>query len=300
MLEDNPFYRETPETEPPAPEYDPLPEAPYDDAGSGADMPVPVADQPQGAAGQPGHSPGVSPYASVPGIAEAPREPASGMLALGDKLDLWAAFALVLVVATLRHSEAFENALGRILKFLRRFALPALALLFAAAFSVFTMPYLFGTGVSGDINALSMLEFGAAIFLNATSLALIAAEFFKARSAAGGGPAEFPGIRFLQLSLWTFLLCALLFLFFTESKIAFMALYFFSLLNAAAMFSRLGAAELKALGKFTPISAGLQLALVGSLVGICAVAIAGALIAGAPLSSPDERKRLGRMLGRMI
>jgi hypothetical protein len=298
LLEDNPFYRESPEMGPVQPELGPLSGGGYEDAEPDAAPSGRASGLPPDAATQ--GPAGVSTYTSVPDIAGASREDASGMLAASDKLNLWSVAAVIAVVMMLRQSGAFENALARISGFLRRFALLALAMLFAAAFSIFTLPYAFKTGVSGDINALAMLEFGVVIFLNATSVVCLAAVFLRAKGLIRGEAAAFPGIKFLQLSLWTFLLCALLFLFFTESNIAFMALYCFAFLNAAAMFAKLGAAELSSLEKWIPAAIGLQLALVGSLVGVYAVLMAGAVLAGAPLSSPDDRKRFVRILGKMV
>ncbi|MDR1476701.1 MAG: hypothetical protein LBI17_01070 [Rickettsiales bacterium] len=298
MLEDNPFYRESSDVPEPAeaPEYSDM----DDDAAPDTAPPEQTSETPpESSATGTLPSAGVATYTSVPDIgSDAPC--AAGTLRAYDKLNLWSVLAVVALLVAAAKGGRFESAVNRVARFLRKYALLSLAALFGAALMAFTFPRALGAGVSGDMSLFAMLEFGFVVFLNATSSAYFAVSYLRRRDARGDGPVSFDGVKFLQMSMWTFLASALLFLFFTESRIAFMAFYAIAAANAWLMFSKLCGADLRSLDRTMPASIGMQLAILGSLTGMYLILMAGAVLAGRSLASPDERRRVARILKRMV
>jgi hypothetical protein len=302
MLEDNPFYRENPDMpeqfgEFASPEMDE--DSMVEDTAPDTAPPEQVSETPpESSATGSLPSTGVSTYASVPAIGSEARCDA-GMLRAYDKLNLWSVLAVVVLLAVAARGEKFEGFLARVAKFLRKYAVLWLAALFGATLAAFTFPRALGTGVSGDISLFAMLEFGLAVFLNATAATFLAVSCLRRRGMLADEPTSLAGVKFLQMSLWTFLASALLFLFFTESRIAFVTLYVFAVANAWLMFSKVDGADLRSLDKAVSLFIGLQIALLGSLTGIYLVLMAGAVVAGYSLASTDGRRRLARIFRRM-
>jgi hypothetical protein len=236
-------------------------------------------------------SSGVSTYTSVPAIGGGAPDCDFRTLTSWDKLNLWSVIIAVAFIALFHAHEIFQAAVRRTAGYMKKYAAAITTILLALTFAIFSKPDFFKTGISGNINIFTLIEFSAIIILGATTLTYTLAKamcerniIFKDREAS------FAGMKFLLWSSWTFLLTSILFLFFTESEIAFITLFIFACGNAAVMLIKPDLNALKGLKKLTAISIALQIALLGSLLGIYLIAAAGAAFAGECLSLEDNRR----------
>ena len=167
-------------------------------------------------------STGVSTYISVPDITTEKQICNLKMLTVWDKINMWTVFLSIAILLIFFGKEGFEKLAQKITKVLKKFQFIINILFFALTITVFLYPKFFNSGISGNINIFTMIEFALFIFLNSATTIFIIEKFLKKKNFIfKDKKVSFSGISFLKKSLWTFTFTSLLFFFFTEAQIAY-------------------------------------------------------------------------------
>lgn len=234
-------------------------------------------------------STGVSTYVSIPDIQEEKQLCDNNFLTVWDKINMWSAIILVVIALIFFTRKSFTNLIKKITNIFEKykFILNIFFLIFTVY--IFLYPTFFNNGISGKINIFTMLEFVAFIIINSALLTYIAIKYLKGKNKVfKDRNVVFSGIFFLKRSLWIFTLTAILFFFFTETELAFSFLYFCSFLTSIITFNQLDFTKLNEISKLPYIMLSIQIIIIGSLLGLYPVLIAGSILTGYYLSDKNE------------
>ncbi|MDR3126082.1 MAG: hypothetical protein LBT92_00430 [Rickettsiales bacterium] len=268
MAEDNPFIVDEGPRELPI-DLGPAPDAVPEGAASGTEAGYAQEEAADAVAPQ------TAAYVPVPGICET-RLAAGQQGGFADKADAWAAAALaVALVFSLRRGH--DGFLARTGAFLRRFSWLAFVFVAAAAYAAFAYPAQLRVGVPGALGFLALAEFTALLSLAAAGMAVSSVHFFKRR--ANGWSVEFAGERYLFGSIGVMFLTSFMLLLFTESSIAFGALFVLAFAAAFFFFARPGNSRVSGMPALSVACIGAAVAVSGSLAGMSLLCVFGAALA---------------------
>ncbi|MGN0929926.1 MAG: hypothetical protein ACI4N3_04765 [Alphaproteobacteria bacterium] len=246
-------------------------------------------------------STGVSTYISIPDIKKENQSCNLNMLTIWDKINMWTVFLSVVIVLIFFTRKSFKKLMEKISKFIEKYQFILNLLFLGFTMTVFLHPTFFNSGISGNINIFTMIEFVLFIILNSSLFTYLTIRFFKRKNFIfKDKDVSFSGISFLKKSMWVFTLTGILFFFFTESKIAFITLYIISLITLIIMFNQVDFTKLNSLTYFPYILFTLQIFLMGSLLGVYLILIIGTILTGYYLSNKDENKNLKNILKSLI
>lgn len=246
-------------------------------------------------------STGVSTYISIPDIKKEEKICNLNMLTVWDKINMWTVFLSVAIVLIFFTRNSFKKLINKLSIYMGKYQFILNLLLLCFTMTVFLHPTFFNSGISGDINIFTMIEFALFIILNSSLFTYLVVKFFKRRNFIFKDKGvSFSGIYFLKRSMWIFMLTSILFFFFTESKIAFIVLYFISCLTLMITFNQIDFTKLNTLVNFSYMLFAFQIFLIGSLLGIYLILIIGSILTGYYLSNKDDNHTLLTTLKNII
>lgn len=246
-------------------------------------------------------STGVSTYISIPDIKKENQSCNLNMLTIWDKINMWTVFLFVAIVLALFTRKSFKNLMEKVSKFIGKYQFLLNLLFLGFTMIIFLHPTFFNSGISGNINIFTMIEFVLFIILNSGLFTYLSIKFLKKKNFIfKDKDISFSGISFLKKSMWIFTLTGILFFFFTESKIAFIILYIISFLTLTITFNQIDFTKLNSLINFPYTLFSLQIFLIGSFLGVYLILIIGTVLVGYYLSNKDENKNLITTLNNII
>ena len=236
-------------------------------------------------------STGVSTYTEVPDINKETIECNTNLISNIDKFNLWLVFAtFVFVLANLKKRK-FTKTIEKTTQIIQKHCAILNIIGLGITFYLFTKPNLLGTGISGKLNIFTMFEFIFFIILNASLLTFLFVNKLKTKGFIFKNKKyTFSGIHFLEKSLLTFSLTGLLFFLFTESRIALIILYIFTILTTFFFFLQKKAEENELYINFIYIISSISLALLGGISGLFIIMLIGATLTG--YYYPESKKTL--------
>ena len=244
---------------------------------------------------------GVATYVSIPDINDTAPKCDYNLLTNYDKVNIWTSFFFIVFLILFMKREKFDNIISKITKFITNHQILLNLIFLITTMGIFLYPRFFNTGISGDINIFTMIEFSIFILLNASCFMYLKIRKLKSKNfILKDKEVDFAGMSFLKRSLWIFSITGLLFFFLTESKIAFIILYLLSSLALSFSYIKLDVKGLNAIKNLNIIFLSFQLFLIGSLLGIYVLLLTGSILTGYYLSNKDNTKKLYKIMKSII